>query len=411
MRIELLSIGNELLSGRTLDTNFAWLARALERVNVRIGWHQTLPDERDAIAGALRVALGRADAIVMTGGLGPTPDDLTREAIAGALGLTLERDESVIASIRERARRMKRTLPKMVEVQALVPRGAEVLPNALGTAPGLCLTHEGHAIYLLPGVPHEMEALATEFVVPRLAQASGGAVATITLRTAGTFETKLQQMLGERPAAWPGATLAYLPGTQGVDLRVTVVGDDVKDVAATAARARADIEAAVGAVIYAEGDRTMEQVLGALLVDRQWTLAVAESCTGGLIAKRVTDVAGSSKWFERGYVTYSNRAKVELLGVSEAALAAHGAVSVEVGEAMARGARERAGADVGIGITGVAGPDGGTATKPVGYVCFCVTTGDGTVLARDPVLPGRRADVRERSVDVGMHLLLRAVRP
>ena len=406
MQVEIVTIGNEVLSGRTLDTNFAFLARALEEISVVVGWHSTVGDSAERIAEGLRRALERADAVVMTGGLGPTPDDLTRKAVATALGRPLQLDEGVLDAIRERVRKLGRQLPASVEAQALIPRGATVWPNRNGTAPGLLIEHEGRPVMLLPGVPGEMEGLATEFVIPFLRGRSGLAVESFTLRTYGAFETMLQERIGALPQRWPGATLAYLPSWLGVDLRVTTAGSDGDAVRRVAAKAKQDLLGVVGGLVYAEGARGLEEVVGEILIERGWKIAVAESCTGGLLAKRLTDTPGSSRYFERGFVTYSNESKVDLLGVDPKTLAAHGAVSPEVAEQMAAGAAKRAGAQVGVGITGIAGPDGGSAEKPVGTVFIAASDPAGRALRR-PRMIGSRASIRERSVQSALDLVRR----
>ncbi len=406
MRIEIVTIGNEVLSGRTLDTNFAFLARALEKVGVQVAWHATVGDDAAAIAEAVARALARADAVVTTGGLGPTPDDITRGAIARALERPLVRDDRVLERIRERVRRLGRPLPESVETQALLPQGAVAWPNRLGTAPGIVVEHQGHVLVMLPGVPQEMEGLAREHLVPFLQARSGRAVETFTLRTAGIFETLLHEAIGALPDAWSGATLAYLPSWYGVDLRVTVAGEDADAVRATAAQAREALRAIVEPVLYAEDERGMEEVVGELLVQLGWHVAVAESCTGGLVAKRLTDVAGSSRYVERGYVTYSNASKIELLGVKPLDLETHGAVSAVVAEQMAEGARKRAGVEVGAGITGVAGPDGGSEEKPVGTVFIAAASPRGTS-ARRLQLVGTRVAIRERATQAVLDLVRR----
>jgi nicotinamide-nucleotide amidase len=409
MQIEIITVGNEILSGRTVDTNFAFLARALEAESVQVAWHSTVGDTAERIGEALSLALDRADGVVVMGGLGPTPDDLTRKAVAGALGRPLQLDERVLAAIRERVRRLGRKLPATVEIQALVPWGAEIWPNPLGTAPGLLIVHHGKPVILLPGVPYELEALATERVVPYLRERSGRQVETFTLRTAGAFETQLQEKIGTLPLGWPHATLAYLPSYFGVDLRVTASGNDAEQVRAVAARAYRELSEAVAAVIYAEGSKSMEAVVGETLLELGYRLAVAESCTGGLLAKRITDVPGSSRYFERGFVTYSNASKVALLGVEPAALEGHGAVSAAVAAQMAAGARARAGVEVGIGITGIAGPDGGSEEKPVGTVLIAVASPQGDA-ARKYHFVGTRNTIRERAAQAALDLARRHLR-
>ncbi len=406
MQIEIITIGNEVLSGRTLDTNFAQLARALEEVSVPVGWHTTVGDQAERIGDALRAALGRADGVVMTGGLGPTPDDLTRKAVAVALGRSLQLNEHVLQTIRDRAARLGRKLPASVESQALVPTGAQILENKLGTAPGLLLHHHEKPIILLPGVPQEMEGLMKDSVVPYLRERTGLKVATFTLRTAGVFESGLHEAIGAAPQRWPGATLAYLPSYFGVDLRVTVTGDDGAQVDRVAVRAHQELREIVAPVIYAEGTRGMEEVVGELLLQSHRRIAVAESCTGGLVAKRLTDVPGSSRYVERGFVTYSNEAKLELLGVRPEDLAAHGAVSGIVAEQMAIGAATRAHVEVGVGVTGIAGPDGGTPAKPVGLVFVAVRDALGTAV-RELRLTGTRATIRERAAQTALDVVRR----
>ena len=406
MQIEIVTIGNEVLAGRTMDTNFAFLARALEAASVQVGWHTTVGDQVERIGDALRLALERADAVVATGGLGPTPDDMTRKAVSTLLGRPLQLDERVLEHIKERARRSGRKLSPVVESQALIPLGAEAWPNALGTAPGILILHRGKPLILLPGVPTEMEALASAFVVPYLRERTGRLVETFTLRTAGAYETWLHQKIGQAPQEWPGASLAYLPSYFGVDLRVTVTGTDPDQVRAITGRAWDELKALVAPAIYAEGEQGMEEIVGEALVARTWRLATAESCTGGLLAKRLTDTPGASRYFERGFVTYSDAAKVALLGVAEAALKQHGAVSEPVAQQMAHGARERAGVEVGIAITGIAGPDGGSTAKPVGTVFVAVESPEGAAVRRF-VLPGTRRTVRERSTQMALDLLRR----
>ena len=406
MQIEIVTIGNEVLSGRTVDTNFAWLARALERASVQVAWHTTVGDAAEKIGEALKRALERSDGVVMTGGLGPTPDDLTRKAISTVLARPLQLDEAVLAHVRERARRSGRRLPATVESMALLPRGAEAWVSPAGSAPGLLILQGEKPVILLPGVPGEMEWLAVERVVPYLRGKTGRQVETFTLRTFGAFESQLHERIGMLPQRWPGAALAYLPSYFGVDLRVTVAGPAGPQVGEVAARARAELAERVGAVVYAEDDRTMEEAVGEALLAKGWRAATAESCTAGLLAKRLTDVPGASRYFDRGFVTYSNDAKVELLGVSEGDIAAHGAVSAPVAEQMAHGARHRAGVELGVAITGVAGPEGGSDEKPVGTVFVALSTPEGEVVRRFQQT-GSRATIRERSVQYALDLARR----
>jgi len=409
VQIEIVTIGNEILSGRTVDTNFAWLARALEEASVQVAWHSTAGDSGERIAEALIRALERADAVVMTGGLGPTPDDMTRKAVANVLGRSLRLDEDVLAAIRERARKLGRLLPSSVESQALIPVGAQTWHNRLGTAPGLLLMHDGTPVILLPGVPYEMEALAKEFAVPYLRARTGRRVESFTLRTAGVSESMLQEKIALLPQSWPGALLAYLPSYFGVDLRVTVTGDDPERVELVTAKAYDQLRAVASPVMYAEGATPIEQVVGETLMELGARVATAESCTGGLVAKRLTDTPGSSRYFERGFVTYSNVSKVQLLGVKAADLEAHGAVSAPIAEQMAAGAAKRAGVEAAVGVTGVAGPEGGSDEKPLGTVFIAVYGARGTAV-REYHFVGTRNTVRERAAQIALDLLRRHLR-
>lgn len=406
MNVEIVTIGNEVLTGRTVDTNFASLARWCEEASLNVQWHSTVGDTAERIAEGLSRALDRADAVIMTGGLGPTPDDVTRKAVATVLGRPLQLDEGVLETIRERGRRFGRKLPASVETMALIPRGAEVWPNPVGAAPGLLLLHRDKPVMLLPGVPAEMEALANEFVIPYLREKSGRTIESFTLRCYGAFESQLHEKIGPLPEDWPGASLAYLPSWFGVDLRVTVSGTNAAAVRESRVRAYNELMATVGGVVYAEGGTAMEEVVGAILAEKGWSIATAESCTGGLLAKRLTDVPGSSRYVERGFVTYSNAAKLELLGVDRATLEAQGAVSAAVAEQMASGAREKAGVQVGVGITGIAGPDGGSENKPVGLVYVAIASPLGEFV-RQLRLVGSRSTVRERAAQTALDFLRR----
>ncbi len=406
MQIEIITIGNEILSGRTVDTNFAFIARALEEVSVVIGWHTTVGDTAERIGEALRIALGRADAVVMTGGLGPTPDDITRKAVSTLLGRPLRLDDRVLEELRVMAKRRGRKMAPALEGQALIPVGAEAWPNPLGSAPGILIMHDDRPVVLLPGVPSEMEALTRQSLVPFLRARTGRTVETFTLRTAGVYESMLHEVIAATPHRWPSASLAYLPSYLGVDLRVTVAGQDPARVREVRDQAHDDLVALVAPVVYAEGATAMEEVLGDILLERGWRLATAESCTGGLAAKRITDVPGASRWFERGFVTYSNEAKVQMLGVESDALEKHGAVSTVVAEQMAAGAAARAGVETAVGITGIAGPDGGTPQKPVGTVCIAALA-PGTRASRTVRFSGPRDTIRQRSAQAAFDLLRR----
>lgn len=408
MQIEIVTIGNEVLSGRTLDTNFAFLARLLEESNVQVGWHTTVGDTAERIAEGLGRALERAEGVIMTGGLGPTPDDITRKVVSTVLGKPLQLDEGTLAHIRERGKKFGVKLPASVETMALIPSGAEVWKNTVGAAPGVLIEHRGKPVILLPGVPQEMEALARMYVAPYLQSRSGKAILSFTLRTYGAFESQIHERLGTLPDTWPGASFAYLPSYFGVDLRVTIVAPNETVAQEVAERSYRELHEKVRGVVYAEGTKSMEEVVADALLQAAWRIAPAESCTGGLLCKRLTDVAGSSRYVDRGFVTYSNESKTQQLGVEPELIAAHGAVSAPVAEAMAQGARARAGVEVGVGITGIAGPEGGSDAKPVGTVFVAVSSPNGEAV-RLLQLRGSRATIRERAVQTALDMIRRQV--
>jgi len=405
MTSEVLSIGNEVLSGRTLDTNFQFLARLLEGAGARVAGHQAVPDEAQAIAHALRQAFARADLVVTTGGLGPTPDDLTVAAVADALGLKTHLDDSVLKALEERWNRVigRGTMPANNRRQALVPQGATVWPNPVGSAPGILIEQGAKRLVLLPGVPEEMRALARDFLAPLVRELSGTTVEYAVVRTVGIAESALEERLHDLPELVGGAWVAYLPGLGGVDVRVALPASDG---AAVAARVRKVVLERAGDFVYSTDDRPLEQVVLDLLAERSWMVSVAESCTGGMLGGRITDMPGSSRAFAGGVICYSNEAKVALCGVLPESLEAHGAVSEEVARELARGVAQRFGAACGIGVTGIAGPEGGTAEKPVGTVHVAAATPDG-VHHRHLRLFGNRAQIRERSVTAALELLRR----
>jgi nicotinamide-nucleotide amidase len=293
--------------------------------------------------------------------------------------------------------------------QIRVPRAATVLPNPVGTAPGLWFERNGRVLVIMPGVPYEMKAIMEGSVLPRLRERHGGRVIIQrTLRTTGIPESMLAQLLGDLDALLEASKLAFLPSPRGVRLRITVEESDRAQAEAIAARVEGRIRDRAGAYVYGTGDQELEQVVGALLAERGQTLSVAESCTGGQIAGRITDVAGSSAYFERGIVAYSNRSKVDLLGVREEVLLRAGAVSKDVAEAMAEGVRARAGTTYGLSTTGIAGPAGGTAEKPVGLVWIGIADADGTVASKF-TFAGSRTLIKERASQAALELLRRRI--
>ena len=412
MKLEVVTIGTELVLGLTPDTNAAELGRALAAAGAEIVRHVSVPDRPDAIRAAVAEALERTGFVITTGGLGPTRDDMTKREVAALFGKPLELDATVLRSLEERFRRLGRPMPAVNRTQAEVPAGATVLPNPRGTAPGLWLEEAGRVAVLLPGVPSEMRGLLAEEVLPRIiararkAAAERRVVRSRTVRTTGVPESALAERVGPIEEEIAPLTLAYLPSTDGVDLRVTAwaLPEEEADQRLTAAVGR--LRERAGEHGYGEDGVDLGAVVLDLLRARHARLAVAESCTGGLLAGRVTAVPGASDVFVGGVVAYDDRVKTDLLAVPPALLGAHGAVSEEVVRAMAEGAQRRFAADAALAVTGIAGPSGGTPEKPVGTVWLAARFGsEARALKR--VFPGDRGEIRARSAQAALDLLRR----
>ena len=385
MKATLLTIGDELLIGQVVNTNAAWLGEQLSLLGVELARVVTLGDDDAAIREALEQAYAASDLVLLTGGLGPTHDDVTREVVAGYFKTPLQLDPSILEKLRERFRRRKRVMPESNRRMALVPESFEALPNSVGAAPGLWrvdTTHgEERIVVVLPGVPGEMKALFEEEVMPRLQrQRKLRVIAHRTLLTVGIGESNLQEQIGDlSDYLGPGLRLAYLPGAGGCRLRLTATGDDRAAVEDAIDRLEAHLRDRVGSYLYGQDHDSLEAVLGRVLAERGLTVAVAESCTGGLVLHRLTNISGSSAYLVGGMVAYANAVKMDGLGVDALALEQHGAVSEIVAKQMAQGVRARLNADVGLSTTGVAGPTGGTPDKPVGTVWIGYADAGGEV--------------------------------
>ena len=377
----IIAVGSELLTPFRVDTNSLAITERLNTIGYAVRLKTIVGDTVDELAQVVSSALVWADLIVLTGGLGPTEDDVTRDAVARVLQVPLEEDGAVVERIRARFVRRGMTMPDINRRQAMVPRGATLLDNANGTAPGLWIEHGRTVIVLLPGPPREMTPMLDAVIAERLAPRSGGAglfrrVMKITGRTESDVDQQAQPMYGAWTSRAIPISTTILAMLGQIELHLTARAESRASADAALDAAVAELRTALGDAVYSVDGRPLEAVVGELLRARRATIAVAESCTGGLLASRLTDVPGSSDYVERGAVCYSNRAKTEWLGVTEALLARHGAVSEQVAEAMAAGIRSRAGVTVGVGVTGIAGPGGGTAEKPVGTVAIAVQTDD-----------------------------------
>ncbi|WP_433326367.1 CinA family nicotinamide mononucleotide deamidase-related protein [Spirillospora sp. CA-294931] len=384
MRVELLTIGDELLLGDTINGNAAWMGRRLAEHDLDVTRSVVVGDELDVIVAAVEEALGRADAVITTGGLGPTYDDLTRDALAKAAGVALVRDPALERRLHERVAAAGRELQPMALRMADVPEGAALLVNSAGTAPGLRVELPGGVVYALPGVPYEMRTMMDEAVLPDL---TGGAPASRvvrrTLRTAGVWESVIATRLAAVEKL-DGIRLAYLPSPGEVKIRITATGPDAVLALQGAEELTREL---LGSAVYGAGEDTLDRVVHRLLAERSATLATAESITGGLIGAELTGTPGSSATYAGGVVTYATRLKHEVLGVPEALLAEHGAVHPDVAAAMAEGVRDRLGATYGVAVTGVAGPEPQDG-QPVGTI-YVGVAGPGGKPARviDPRLP------------------------
>ncbi len=426
MDCELLTVGTELLLGYTVDTNAAQAGRLLADAGVRITRRATVGDDATAVREAAQAALERTGTVIVTGGLGPTADDLTRDAIAALFGRRLARDPAILQALEARFAKLGRgPMPESNARQADVPEGATILPNRWGTAPGLWLEGEhGRLAVLLPGVPVEMRGLLEAEVIPRLverahgrtdARTHGGAdagpevIRSRTLRTTGISESALADRVGDSARlVGPHVTMAWLPSPEGTDLRLTAWNLPAAAADAALAKAAAAVRPLVGAHCYGEGDADLAALMLAELERRQSRLAVAESCTGGLLGERLTAVPGSSRVFVGGVVAYSNAVKLDLLGVSADTLAAHGAVSEQVAREMASGIARTLGTEAAVAVTGIAGPDGGTEEKPVGTV-WIAALWQGKVRAFHYVFPGERDLVRRRAAQAALDALRRVL--
>jgi nicotinamide-nucleotide amidase len=403
--LELVTIGTELLLGFTIDTNAAELGRRLSAAGVRIARRTTVADRPAEIRDAVAAALARTGFVLTTGGLGPTRDDMTKTVVAELYGQPLRFDETVWRDLQERFRLLGRALADRNRCQAEIPERATVLRNPWGTAPGLWIEDARGVVVMLPGVPLEMRNLLEHEVMPRLAQRAGSVVIrSRVLRTSQIAESALAAVIGDTEDALAPVTLAYLPGTEGVDLRLTAWSVEADVAEAELARAAELLRHAVGKWIYAEGETSLPEVVLECARQKRWTIGAAESCTGGLLGARLTDVPGSSDVFAGAIVSYANGVKSALLDVPAALIAEHGAVSEPVVRAMAAGARARLGTDLAVAITGVAGPGGGSEEKPVGTVWLAVAGPDG-VQAVKQGLPGTRPEVRLRASQAALWLL------
>ena len=396
MRAEIVSIGDELLKGQRVNTNAAFIANALAGIGVPVGRIVSCSDLEHEMISVFTESLDRADIVLVTGGLGPTRDDRTRKATQRLLDRGLELNENAYVNLTDRMKKRGLELSSSLRDQAMVIEGSQVIQNTRGTAAGMIIScgkrFDNHYLVLMPGVPSEMQAMMELTVLPHFAGLSTSVIRHTPVKTLGIGESTLAEMIVDIEDNLPeGTSLAYLPHAAGVNLMISTIGQDQVDVDRDNLSIVDAILHRAGKFVYATSDVTLEEVIGRMLSEAGMTVAVAESCTGGLVASRLTDASGSSKYFLQGFVVYSNQAKHKTLGVPQELIETFGAVSEEVARAMATGCLEKSGADFAIATTGIAGPLGGSPEKPVGMLCLAIAKkATGTVLSRTLCMLGDR---------------------
>jgi nicotinamide-nucleotide amidase len=409
MTSEIVTIGDELIIGQVINTNQAYIAESLNGIGVDVVRMTSVGDDEERILDVFRSAWSKHDVVVVTGGLGPTHDDVTKKAVCSFFDTDLVKNDEVRSWVETLLQRRNIPWNSSAEEQTLVPRKARVIPNPVGTAAGMVFEEQSKCFIVLPGVPYEMKAMIDQSVVPMLSRrASGLVIRHRTLRTTGISESLLAHHLGNVDHLLQGARLAFLPSPTGVRLRITVHAKDSSIADRHVAEVEHRIRERVQKYIYATGEEELEETLGGMLSSRKLTIAVAESCTGGLVTDKLTNVSGSSAYFGLGVIAYSNSAKSGLLGVPEQLIDEYGAVSKEVAQAMAEGIRRVARSDIGLSTTGIAGPTGGTPGKPVGLVWIGYSDGRATLALRFNFGDARKRN-KERAAQAALELVRRRI--
>ena len=407
LKAEIIAIGSELLTSHRVDTNSLWLTERLNSVGIDVHLKTVVGDDEARMEETARDALKRSDVIVATGGLGPTEDDMTRKVFARVTGRQLMLDYDILAQIRERITSRGYQMTPNNERQALFPRGATVLPNPNGSAPGIKMEQDGKLVILLPGPPRENQPMFDDYVMPELEKLSRGVrIAKRLLKVTGVGESQLDDKISPIYGEYTNPVTTILFTDSEIEIHLTATAESVARAEEIAEELADKLEEAIGINLYTTRGETLEQVLGDRLRLKRYTIATAESCTGGLVAERITKVPGSSDYFVGGIVSYTNEVKARLLGVPEEVIERHGPVSGEVAEAMARGIKERMGATIGVSITGVAGPGGGTQAVPVGTV-YIGLADDVTTTNRRLMLPGDRHLIRWRASTAALEMVRR----
>lgn len=405
MTAAILSIGTELTRGELVNSNAAWLSEQLTLLGFEVLEHRTVDDDVERIASAVLELASRHRVVLSTGGLGPTTDDLTTIAVAKALNVRLVRDAASLERIRKVFQARNRPMTPSNEKQADFPEGADVLANDEGTAPGFAVNIGASRLFVMPGVPREMKHIFGERIVPQIAALAERTSHQVHLRTFGMFESQLGDALRGVEEMFPGLTIGYRASFPEIELKLLARADNEAAARALCERAEVEVRRRVGHVIFGDHETTFPGAVGRTLRDRGLTLAVAESCTGGLVGSMLTSVPGSSEYLLLDAVVYSNAAKTQVLGVSEETLRAYGAVSEETATALVQGVLRISGADLGVAITGIAGPGGGTDEKPVGTVWIGVGSRAGALFVRHFMLPGDRERIRTLSAYLALRMV------
>lgn len=408
MQAAILSVGTELVSGQCVDTNSAWISARLTERGIAVVEHLTVGDDVSRLEAAIRRTLAGSEIVIITGGLGPTADDITREGLARAIDSPLEENIEAMAQIRAFFERWQRPMPESNKLQALVPRGCTVLPNSRGTAPGILYHRENRLLAALPGVPSEMKAMFDETVAPLLPRKTGGACTrSLRLQCFGISEAKLGETIHDLMRRDRNPLVGTTASQAVLAIRILATAESEARVSELLAADEAEICKRLGAVVYGKEDDTLQSVVVSLLTSMGRMVSTAESCTGGGLAERLTEVPGSSVVFPRGFVTYSNEAKVQLLGVPPELIDEHGAVSEPVARAMALGCRAAARTDFAMAITGIAGPSGGSPPeKPIGLAYIALA--DANECRVERILFGEhlvRQEIRDRACKTALNLL------
>lgn len=409
MNTEIITIGDEIITGLTIDTNAAFIARELTASGFGVKYQTSVGDEVEAMEEAFRLALNRVQIVIVTGGLGPTDDDITKKVIVRVFKRNLVFHEEILEEMKERFTRRGMEMPAINQNQALLPQGARFFSNKFGSAPGICIAEKGRIFISLPGVPSEMRQLMTDEIIPYLTSLkTGRKIFVINLRTTGITESKLAEMIGPSKKLKRGVKLAYLPSYSGVVLRIISTAETEQEAQDNANKLARQIESVCGKYIFDRDDESLEAVVGQLLKDNDKTLACAESCSGGQLGMTLTSVPGSSDFFPGGIIAYSNDAKTDQLHVDPEIIKKHGAVSEECAKAMATEARKLFDSSYALSITGIAGPDGGSDDKPVGTTWIGLASAQGCT-ARLFLFGNSREANRTRAVYAALEILRREI--